>query len=87
MAVMKLTSWPAERDSSGVVSYHITGKSPIPEKTVDIVTALDAREAFANYAADAKATGLPLHVFAVLRRGDRAPRGYRQLKLDRNINV
>jgi hypothetical protein len=60
---------------------------PFPDRSVTITSAADAQAAFDTYCEDATANGKPAHAFGDLKRGDRAPRGFKALKLDRYVNV
>ena len=63
------------------------GTIPFPDKSVEIKTADDALRAFEEYCQEATQNGLPAHAFGDLKRGDRAPKGFKALKLDRYVNV
>jgi hypothetical protein len=63
------------------------GTVPFPDRSVEIKTAEDAQRAFDSYCRDAETNKLPAHAFADLKRGERAPRGFKALKLDRYVNV
>ncbi|WP_262267013.1 MULTISPECIES: hypothetical protein [Microvirga] len=60
---------------------------PFPDRAVPITSAADAQAAFDKYCEDAIANGRPAHAFGDLKKGDRAPRGFKALKLDRYVNV
>jgi hypothetical protein len=90
MATLILSTHPASSDGSGFNSIHFSlcnEETPLPRETVEIRTAADASAAFEQYAEKAKATSKGTWVSASLRKGDRAPSGFRKLKLDRFVNV
>ncbi|MBD2745806.1 hypothetical protein IC232_03755 [Microvirga sp. BT688] len=92
MATLKLTTFqafPAEgpNGSPRTALSRAAGTIPYPDKAVEIKTADDAVRAFDEYCQEVTQNGLPAHAFASLKNGDRAPRGFKALKLDRYVNV
>jgi hypothetical protein len=90
MATLILSSHPASSDGSGFNSIHFCldgSQTPLPQESVEIWTAADASAAFEQYSEKAKATSKGVWISARLRKGHRAPSGFRKLKLDRFVNV
>jgi len=60
------------------VSFMLGGTPPFPDRTADIRNTAQALAARDAYAKEAEATGLPLAISMHLKRGERAPAGFRQ---------
>lgn len=86
MAKLILRTYSAERVGS-FVQIEITGDSPFPRREIEVKTAADCQNALEAYAEEARATGLGLHVSMMLARGERAPRGFKALPGDLNVNL
>ncbi|WP_262267014.1 hypothetical protein [Microvirga yunnanensis] len=90
MATLILSSHPASSDGSGFnsIHFHLDGSEPpLPQESVEIRTAADAAAAFEQYSERATASSKGIWITASLRKGQRAPSGFRKLKLDRFVNV
>lgn len=83
MAKLILSSYPADRSSSGSLQVHIMiadpNASPLPPRTVEIKRADDAKQAFDAYCTDLAATGKKAVASMRIAKGDRSPPGFKAL--------
>jgi hypothetical protein len=88
MATLILTANPAERNGAFVsINLSLCERSPFPTKQVEIKKAQDAVTAMDAYAAEIAAMGKGAACWARLKKGDRAPNGFKALKLEAYVNV
>lgn len=85
MPTLRLSALPAEVKNGMLrVTLNVGALSDIaPPKQVEIRTAADALKALDEYAATVT---VPAYVSGSLARGDRAPSGFRKLKLGKTVN-
>ena len=78
MATLNLTAYHASRSGGFLqVIFTFSKPAPFPPRSVEIKNTADALDALEAYKADAIAADVPLVVSMSLKRGDRAPRGFR----------
>ena len=89
MARLVLSSNKAQPGRTpGVVSIIFDFQDPpFPRKVVEIRTAKDAVAALEAYAKEAESANRPLAVSGFLAQGDRAPAGFRKLRLQAYVNL
>ena len=81
MATLILNAYAAKKDNGFTqIALCIGGNPPFPSRRVEIKNVADCVAAFETYKADATASGLPLALSMMMGRGERAPRGFNQLR-------
>jgi hypothetical protein len=80
MAKIILNAYSAKRSGAFVsIALCIGGEPPFPRKEVEITRALDAAIEFQIYKLAAQETGKPLAVSMMMARGERSPKGFKNL--------
>lgn len=90
MATLILSSNPAKDNGRGMVmvTFSLCGApDPLPRELVEVRTAKDAQALFDAYHAKAAKAGHGMQITGRLKDGERAPRGFHQLKLRAFVNV
>jgi hypothetical protein len=85
MATLRLTAWEAKGEN-GLIQTVLMKDVFQPERA-PIGSAIEAERVFRGYVERVKATGKGATVSASLCRGDRAPPGFKKLRLIEHVNV
>lgn len=67
------------------INLHLAGDNPLPPEKIEATKIAEVRKAFDAYVERARATGKPIQVSAICRRG-RSPVGFDAIK-DVNVNI
>lgn len=84
MGTLILNAYSAERNGPFVsIALLIGGEPPFPSRRVEVKGIAEVAAAFAAYKTEAAATGKPLALSIMMKRGDRSPPGFKALKAAR----
>ena len=80
MATIILSAYGASKWDGGIsIAMCIGGEPPFPRRAVEIKNVADVVAAFEAYKVEAAATGKPLALSILMKRGDRKPPGFNKL--------